>query len=78
MDVKISKELFARALECKNVDELLAFCKKENIQLSKEDAEKFLAQVNDQELELNAVSNVAGGEFCVGAVSGTFCVGIGI
>lgn len=77
MNIKVSKEVFSRALECKTVEDLLALCEKEGLQISQEDAEKFIAQAGDQELDLNTVNDVAGG-FCVGAVSGTFCLGIGV
>ena len=77
MDVKVTKEVFTRALKCKDADELLALCKEENIQITKEDAEKFIAQASEQELDLNEVGDLAGGA-CVGAVSGTFCLGIGV
>lgn len=76
-DIKVSKEVFSRILECKTVEEILSLCEKEGIQLTKEDAEKFLSQMSEQELNLNEVGDLAGGA-CVGAISGTFCVGIGI
>ncbi len=76
MDVKVTKEIFQRALECKSAGELMEFCKEQNIDITPEDAEKFLSQVSEQELDLDTVEQTAGG-ICFLAVKATFCIGIG-
>ena len=76
-EVKITKELFAQAIQCKDADELIALCKENGIELTMEQAEKFLTQVKEQELTLDNIEDVAGGQFCAGAVS-IPCLGIGI
>ncbi len=74
-DIKMSKEQFAAALECKTVDELIAYCKQQGYELEREDAEKFLAQNAEGELNIDSLENVAGG-LCAGAIS-CGCLGIG-
>jgi len=77
MNISVTKEQFAKACECKTPEELIAFVKQElNTDLSREEAEKFLAQVADQKLSLDEVDNVAGG-VCGAAVS-VACLGPGI
>ena len=76
-ELKMSKELFAEAVKCKEPQELVDLCKKNNLPLSLEDTEKFLAQVKEGEVNINDAEKIAGGEPCVGAVS-FGCVGIGI
>ena len=45
--------------------------------LSKEAAEQFLAQVSEGELSLDRIDEVSGGQFCVAAVS-IPCVAVGV
>ena len=74
---KMSKELFAQAVQCKTAQELVDLCAKNNLSITLEEAEKFLAQTKEGEISLNDAEKVAGGEPCVGAVS-FGCIGIGI
>ena len=67
-EMKVSKELFQKLAACKSAQEVI---------VSLEDAEKFIAQLSNEELSLENVEKIAGGEPCVGAVS-FGCVGIGI
>ncbi len=75
-EVKLTREQFAKAAECKTPEELIAYCKELGYNLSQEAAEKFLAQSGDQELTVDDVENLAGG-ICAGAVS-CGCLGIGL
>lgn len=74
-DIKMTKEQFVGALQCKTADELIAYCKEQGFALSHEDAEKFLSQYLERELSVENIENVAGG-ICAGAVS-CGCLGIG-
>ncbi len=75
--MQLTKEQFVKACECKTAEELIAFAKNElKIDLPKEEAEKFLAQVTDQALTLDDVDNVAGG-LCGVAIS-IACLGPGV
>jgi hypothetical protein len=75
-EVRMTKEQFVGALECKTADELISYSEKHGYELSQEDAEKFLAQNKEQELTADNIENVAGG-LCGAAVS-CGCLGIGL
>ena len=58
---EITKEMVAKAIQCKTADELIAFAKSEGIELTKEEAEAYLAELEDFELDEGMLKNVAGG-----------------
>ena len=58
---KITKEMVAKALECKTADELIALAKTYGFTLTKEEAEAYLAEFEDMELDEEALDKVAGG-----------------
>ena len=64
---KITKEMVAKALECETADELVALAKAEGFTLTKEEAEAYLAELEDMELDDAALDNVAGGRNQLGA-----------
>ena len=66
--MKFTKEQIVKAAACKSVDELIALAKSEGIELSKEDAEKYFAQLSGNKLNLDEIDAVAGG--CTGNVCG--------
>lgn len=76
-EMKVSKELFQKLAACKSAQEVIDICKENSVEVSLEDAEKFIAQLSNEELSLENVEKIAGGEPCVGAVS-FGCVGVGI
>ena len=76
-EINVSKEFFVEASKCKSVDELLALAKDKGVELSKDVAEKFMAQISESELSIDKIDEVAGGQFCVGAVS-IPCVVVGV
>ena len=57
---EITKEMVAKAMQCKNADELIALAKTGGF----EEAEAFMAELVDVELDANTLKNVAGGGFC--------------
>ena len=59
---EISKELILKAMQCKDADELMALVKAEGIEMTKEEAEAYLAEMDDYELDEEALQKVAGGE----------------
>lgn len=74
--MKFTKEQIAKASKCKSVEELIALAKTEGIELAKEEAEKYFAQLQNRELNLNDVADVAGGCFtnvCAGDVCANLC-----
>ena len=58
---EITKEMVTKAMQCKTADELLALAKTGGYELTKEEAEAFLAEMNDVELDETALKKVAGG-----------------
>ena len=58
---EITKEMFAKAMQCETADELIALAKAEGITLTKEEAEAYLAELEDFELDEGMLKNVAGG-----------------
>ena len=58
---KISKEMLEKALECETADELVALAKAEGFTLTKEEAEAYMAEMDNMELDEDALDNVAGG-----------------
>jgi len=58
---KITKEMIEKAEQCKTADELGALAKAEGFTLTKEEAEAYMAEMDNMELDENALDNVAGG-----------------
>ena len=58
---EITKEMLGKALQCETVEDLLALAKAEGIELTKEEAEAYLAELEDFELDSDVLQKVAGG-----------------
>ena len=58
---ELTKEMFEKALQCKTADELIALAKSEGCELTKEEAEAYLAEIADVELDEEKLKQVAGG-----------------
>ena len=58
---KITKEQLAKALECKTAEELVALAKAEGYDITKEEAEAYLDEMENIELDLQELDKVAGG-----------------
>ena len=58
---EITKEMIAKAMQCETADELIALAKSEGIELTKEEAEAYLAELEDFELDSDVLQKVAGG-----------------
>lgn len=59
---ELSKEIIAKAMACKSVEELMELAKGEGLDLTKDEAEAYLAEMEDMELTDNELQQVAGGE----------------
>lgn len=57
----LKKELIEKAMHCKNAEELMALAESEGISLTKEEAEAYLAEMEDMELNGEMLEQVAGG-----------------
>ena len=62
---EFTKEMLAKAMQCENADELVALAKSEGIELTKEEAEAYLVELDDVELDDESLKKVAGGS-CYG------------
>jgi len=58
---ELTKEMIEKAMQCKDADELIALAKSEGVELTKEEAEAYLAELADVELDGEMLKKVAGG-----------------
>ena len=58
---KITKEMIAKAAKCETAEELIALAKTEGIEITKAEAEAYLAELENRELDSKALDKVAGG-----------------
>ena len=58
---EITKEMLEKAMNCKSAEELMALAKSEGIELTKDEAEAYMAELADVELDGREMKNVAGG-----------------
>ena len=58
---ELTKEQIAKAMSCKTAEELMELVKAEGIELTKEEAEAYMAELEDFELDEDMMKNVAGG-----------------
>ena len=58
---EITKEMLVKAMQCHTAEELMALAQSECRELTKEEAEAYLAEIDDFELEEEALEKVAGG-----------------
>lgn len=54
--------MIEKAMECDTAEDLIALCKKAGITITKEEADAYLAELADFELNSKALDKVAGGE----------------
>ena len=59
---EITKEMIEKAMQCKTADELIALAKTEGCEITKEEAEAYLTELADVELDSVELKNVAGGK----------------
>ncbi|MBR5672528.1 MAG: hypothetical protein IKX02_03715 [Spirochaetales bacterium] len=67
---KITKEMLAKAANCNSADELIALAKANGITLTKEEAEAYLAELENMELDSADLDKVAAGTRVCYAVDG--------
>ena len=58
---KLTIEQLSKALECKTAEELIALAKAEGYDITKEEAEAYLAEMSNYELDSKELDKVAGG-----------------
>ena len=57
----LTKEQLQKAMACENAEELMAAAKAEGIELTREEAEAYMAELSDSELDSETLKAVAGG-----------------
>ena len=67
---ELTKEMIEKAIQCKTADELIALAKSGGYEITKEEAEAYMAELSDIELDDKMLKNVAGG-VCI--TEGTSC-----
>ena len=66
---KLTKEMIAKAANCNSADELIALAKTEGMEITKAEAEAYLDELQNVELDNAALDKVAGGN-CYSDLSG--------
>ncbi len=61
---ELTKEQIQKAMSCETAEELMAAAKAEGYELTKDEAEAYLAEMSDFELDEKTVKKVAGGGTC--------------
>ena len=69
---ELTKEQIEKAMACKTADELLAAAKAGGYDITKEEAEAYMAELADFELDDEHLQDVAGG-FCWSDCLGVHC-----
>ena len=59
---EITKEMIEKAMQCKTADELIALAKTEGCEITKEEAEAYMVEMADVELDGEELKTVAGGK----------------
>ena len=58
---EITKEMLEKAMQCETADELIALAKTGGYELTPEEAEAYLKELDDVELDSTQLKKVAGG-----------------
>ena len=58
---ELTKEMLEKAMQCKTAEELIALAKAEGVEITKEEAEAYLAELTDIELDNETLEKIAGG-----------------
>ena len=61
---ELTKEQIQKAMACETVEELMELAKAEGVELTKEEAESYMEELSDFELDGEALKNIAGGGGC--------------
>ena len=61
---ELTKEMLEKAMQCKTADELMTLAKTAGFEITKSEAEAYLAELADVELDQKQLQNIAGGKIC--------------
>ena len=68
-----TKEQIEKAMACETPEELIALAKEAGVELTLEQAKAYLEELQDVELDPEALENVAGGKFIGGSFTSDAC-----
>ena len=71
----LTEEQKAMAMECENPEELIALAKKGGFEITKEQAEAYLDELQNVELDNEMLKKIAGG--CLTAAENGVCYAVG-
>ena len=60
---ELTKEMIAKAMQCETAEELIELAKTGGFDITKEEAEAYLAELADVELDRGTLKKAAGGMF---------------
>ena len=61
---ELTKEQIRKAMACKTADELMELAKAEGYEMTAEEAEAYMAELADFEMDDEQLKKVAGGDYC--------------
>ena len=59
---ELTKEMIEKTMQCKTTDELMTLVKAEGYDITKEEAEAYIAEISDAELDSEKLKKIAGGD----------------
>ena len=60
----LTKEMIEKAMQCKTADKLLELAEAEGYEMTRDEAEAYIAEMADYELDDETLKSAAGGETC--------------
>lgn len=59
---ELTEEMIEKAMQCKTAEDLIEYAKTEGVELSKAEAEAYMTELTDVELDEAALKKIAGGD----------------
>ena len=61
---ELTKEIIEKAMACETAEELMELARREGVELTKDEAEAYMAELDDFELDEATLQKAAGGDGC--------------
>jgi hypothetical protein len=61
---KLTREMIEKAMKCKGADELMKLAESEGYEMTKDEAEAYITEMADYELDDETLKSAAGGDTC--------------
>ena len=59
---ELTKEMIEKAMQCQTAEDLIAYAKMEGVDITREEAEAYMTELADVELDEAALKKIAGGD----------------